>query len=213
MTAAEFRRKQQELLGEIQRQTGAAVTWEPAQLDSWRNDEIGTLYSKGLYKLDSTRLLSGWTEPTVPVYTTGVRQRYFAVPATMRKVIKVEFLDATSDEVVGTSHRFDSGEGSGFVRLDSAPGYEAYKIRLVGEFEYTTVEELPAEVVDVALYGSIIRALTGEYVQRQRSARRRVSSRTTDVSPGAIAAGIALLNSLYKEKIANALSIQDVRVL
>ena len=212
MTPQQFRQKQKELLGELQRQTGAAPTWTDPQLDSWRDDEIGTLYSKGLYKISSTRLLAGWTETTIPTYSTGTVQRYFAVPATMRKVVKVEFIDPTTDEVVGFSSRFDSSESTGFIRLDQAHGFEGYKVRLVGEVEYTTIEELPREVADVCAYGSIIRALTGEYVQRQRSARRRVSSRTTDVSPGAIAAGIGVMMAQYKEKIKNALSIQDVRV-
>lgn len=212
MTPSQFRTAQKELLGEAGRQTGAAPTWTDQQLDNWRDQELGTLYSKGLYKLSSTRLLSGWTEATIPTYASGVRQRYFSVPTNMRKVLKVEYLDPTTEEVIGTSNHFDSSESTGFVRLDTAHGYEGYKVRLVGEVEYATVDELPREVADVCLYGSIIRALTGEYVQRQRSARRRTSTRTTDVAPGAIAAGIAVMTAQYRDKIKHALSIQDVRV-
>lgn len=212
MTPQTFRNKQKELLGEAQRQTGAAPTWTDPQLDSWRDDEIATLYSKGLYKVSSTRLLAGWTETTIPTYSTGTVQRYFTVPTTMRKVIKVEFIDPTTDEVVGWSNRFDSGESTGFIRLDNAYGNEGYKVRLVGEVEYSTIDDVTREVADVCAYGSIIRALTGEYIQRQRSARRRTATRTTDASPGAIAAGIGVMMAQYKEKIANALSVQDVRV-
>lgn len=211
MTPAVFLKKQKELLGEVQRQSGAAPTWDDPQLNSFRDDEISLLYSKGLYRMNSTRSLAGWTESVIPTYSTGVIQRYFAMPLTMRRAYKVEFMDPTTDESVWKTFHFDTDEEPGFIRIDGASGYEGYKVRLYGEFEYTTIDLCTAEVADVCKFGSVIRALVGQYVQRQRANRARTSTRTTDVSPGAIAAGIAVIGRQYEKAVADALSIQSVR--
>lgn len=212
MTPATFRTKVKELLGETQRQSGSAPAWTDPQLDSWRDSELSTLYAKGLFKVDSTRTLAGWTETTIPTYTTGVRQRYYSMPAAMRRVLRIEIIDPTDDGVVMETTRFDSHETTGYVRLDIGANYSTNKIRLIGEFEYTTIDECPAEVADVMAFGVVIRALVGEYIQRQRSKRARTSTRITDVAPGAIAAGLAVINFQYKQRLADALSIQDLRV-
>lgn len=212
MTPSAFRTKQKELLGEVQRQTGAQATWTDPQLDSWRDDELALLYSKGLFRVGSTRTLAGWTETLVPTYTTGTVQRYFPLPATMRRVYKIELIDPNTDEVVKRTFDFDSGEDSGFVRLDLAMGYEGYKIRLFGEIEYTIIDTAPAEIADVAKIGSVIRALVGQYVQSQRANRTRQTNNAVTANPRAITAVLAFMTRLYENAQAHARSIQDTRV-
>lgn len=205
MTPQKFRTKQKELLGEATLQTGGAPTFTDPQLDSWRDDEVGTLYSKGIYRVGSSRTISGWTEPTIASETL----RYYALPTGLRNVFRITYVDASTDAVVGNARTWDI-EDAGFVRLDSAGEYNGYKIRMVGEIEYTGVDDafMKAEVIDVCLFGSVVRALTGEYVKRQKAHRARTSTRTTDVSPGAIAAGIAAMSRLHETAQANALKIQ-----
>lgn len=205
MTPQKFRQKQKELLGEASIQTGGAPTFTDPQLDSWRDDEVGALYAKGLYRVGSTRTIAGWTEPTISSDT----QRYYALPSGMRNVFRVNFVEPSTDYIYGKAVSWDI-EDPGFIRLDDAPNFSGYKIRLLGEIEYSGVDDgfMKQEVIDVCLFGSVVRALTGEYVKRQKAHRSRTSTRTTDASPSAIAAGIQVMSRKYEEAQADALKIQ-----
>lgn len=205
MTPQKFRQKQKELLGEGNLQTGGAPTFTDPQLDSWRDDEVNSLYSKGLYRVGSSRTIAGWVEPTISSDTL----RYYALPTGMRNVFRINYLEVGTEYVWGSAKSWDI-EDAGFVRLDDAPNHSGHKIRMIGEIEYTGVDDpfMKQEVIDVCLFGSVIRALTGEYVKRQKAHRSRTSTRTTDASPGAIAAGIQNVRVLYNDAVGNALKIQ-----
>lgn len=206
-----FRQKQKELLGEIT-QTGAPPTFLDPQLDSWRNDAVGVLYSKNLYTLASTRGTSE-TEILADV-GTGVVTRYYALPALWRRVFKVEFVTLNEDTIV-KAHSFNDLEIADTIRIDQAEDYIGYRLRFFGEREYTGVDDakMKQEVIDVVLFDSCVRALVGEYFKRLKASRAQGAGRKTDISPGAIAAGIALLRTLNHDALARALNLQKTNTV
>jgi hypothetical protein len=205
MNTNTFRQKQKELLGEIT-QTGAQPTFTDQQLDSWRNDAVGVLYSKNLYTIASTR----GTLETQIVASGGVTPRYFALPAGWRRVFNVEFISDTSLDVWdGTANSFNDLEVPGFIRIDEAQDWVGDYLRFVGEKEYSGVDDpyMKAEVNDVVLFDSIMRALVGEYFKRLKASRSQGAGRKTDISPGAIAAGIGLVRTLHHDALGRALNL------
>ena len=206
-----FRQKQKELLGEIT-QTGAPPTFLDPQLDSWRNDAVGVLYSKNLYTLASTR---GTSETEIAADVgTGVVPRYFTLPTGWRRVFKVEFVTDNEDTIV-KANSFNDLEIVNTIRIDEAENWVGYNIRLFGEREYTGVDDtyMRQEVIDVVLFDSCIRALIGEYFKRLKASRSQGAGRKTDISPGAIAAGIALLRTLNHDALARALNLQKTNTV
>lgn len=205
MQTSLFRQKQKELLGEIT-QTGAPAAYADPQLDSWRNDAVGVLYSKNLYTLASTR---GTSETQILANGSGVMPRYFPLPTLWRRVFKVEFVTLIEDSIQ-KANSFNDMEIAGQIRVDEAGDWSGYYMRFFGEREYTGVDDayMKQEVVDVVLFDSCTRALVGEYFKRLKASRAQGSGRKTDISPGAIAAGIALLRTLSHDALSRALNLQ-----
>ena len=205
MNTNQFRQKQKELLGEIT-QTGAPPTFTDPQLDSWRNDAVGVLYSKNLYTLASTR---GTSETQVLADAgTGVVPRYFTLPVGWRRVFKVEFVNSSESDFAA-AHSFSDLEVAGSIRIDEAEDWVGYYLRFFGEKEYSGVDDpyMKSEVHDVVLFDSVLRALVGEYFKRLKASRSQGAGRKTDVSPGAIAAGIGLVRTLHHDALARALNL------
>lgn len=208
MQTSLFRQKQKELLGEIT-QTGAPPTYADPQLDSWRNDAVGVLYSKNLYTLASTR---GTSETLIAADVNGVVPHYFPLPSLWRRVFKVEFVTLTED-LIQKANSYNDLEITGQVRVDEAADWIGYYLRFFGEREYTGVDDasMKQEVTDVVLFDSCTRALIGEYFKRLKASRAQGTGRKTDISPGAIAAGIALLRTLHHDALARALNLQKTQ--
>lgn len=213
-TTSAFRNSQKEILGELA-VPGQAPTYTDTELDNWRNKEIGLLYSRGLYKIASTRGLAGYTEPTIAAdVTTGLVPRYFALPPLWRRVYGVEYVVTSTDEFIGKTIKFNDQEVPGFIRLYDIENYVGYNLRFVGEAEYTDLTDpyLRSEVEDVILYGTVLRALVSQYMVRIRAHRTAGRTRNqTDASAWHVASGIIQIRQLLKEAKANALNIQVQR--
>lgn len=215
-TTSTFRQKQKELLGELS-QTGSQPSFTDPQLDSWRNDEVGVLYGKGLYKVASTRGLAGYIEPNIVTnVTTGFVPRYYPLPTLWRRVYAVEVIDPTTDQYMRKILRFDDLEVPGNIRIDNLDldvGTVAvpYSLRFRGESEYTGVDDayMHQEVVDVVLFGSAMRALVSEYMKRIKVKQvTRGNDRQSSLVTWHMSSAIAQLRTLQKDARTSALNIQ-----
>jgi hypothetical protein len=193
--------------------TGVTEFTDP-QLDDWRNDEVGQLYSRGLFVRSSTRTLVGWTEPTIATAVDGNGNtyvpRYYDLPATFRRVLGVEFVHLTTDEVMWTSNDFTELEEPGKLRIDDIDKGIGYKIRLFGEREYTAVDDtaIKPEVIEVVKLGVVVQALLSELSRRTKAARSQVATRTTDASPGAVASAVVVARTLLRDAETKARRVQ-----
>lgn len=206
MNVGTFRQKQRDLLGDT---VQGSQTFEDRQLDGWRDDEVGILYGRGLFKKDtnygSEILISG-----SPVSI------YYTMPTGFRRVSKVEFVSATDQNVVeGHSYGFDDLERPGYIRVPEAPNYSGFKIRLFGEKEYTGVDDAAVrqEVLDVVLHGSCLRAMTAAMVMRAERRRAMSTTRRADVLPRDLVWAVNTFEKLLQEKVQKALAIQARTVL
>ena len=211
VTTALFRQKQKELLGDIS-QTGALPTFTDQELDSWRNDEVGSLYGKGIYKVISTRGLAAYTEPTLAAdVVTGWVPRYYPLPPLWRRVFAVEIIDPASDQLIDQVVRFDDLEVPGSIRIDDLDNSIGYTLRFRGEAEYTGVDDASAhqDVVDVVLFGSAMRALISEYMKRIKVKQvTRGNDRQSSLVTWHMSSAIAQLRTLHRDAKAAALNSQ-----
>ena len=206
MNTTTFRGKQRELLGDTQQ---GAFTFEDAALDSWRDDEIGALFSKGLF----TRGTNIGSEPTIS--SADPVAIYYTMPTGFRRITKIQFVSATDEtDIVGMSYGWDDLERPGYVYIPETSGYGGYKIRMFGEKEYSGVDDSSAkqELIDVILLGSVSRALLSEYMKRVEQ-RRSLTTRSGDAGPGDLVSGMALVERKYQKAIARALAIQSRTVM
>lgn len=207
MTPQAFRQKVRDIIADGL--PGVEPQFTNTQLDSWRDDEVGTLYAKGFSVRATTR---GTVETTI-AEAAGVVARYYALPDTFRRVHWVEFVDATTDAVVGETSYVDDQEEPGQVRVDEAYKYVGYKLRMHGEREYTGVEDarMKTELTEVLKYGVALQALAHEQMKRLKGARSQVATRTQDATPGAIAAAIQSVYVLFRQKLADAIDVQAIQ--
>lgn len=212
LTALAFRQKVRDAIAD--NNTSGIQEFTDKQLDGWTADEVGMLYSRNLFVRSSTRTLAGYTEPTI-VAGTGQAEvaRYYPLPTGFRRVYAVEFVNTTSGAVAGDTRNFDDLEEPGQVRIDGAADYVGYKLRFFGEREYTGVTDasMNTEVIELVKYGVVLQAMNSELVRRTKAARSQVATRTTDASPGAISAAIAVIERQWHRHLSEALAIQAIK--
>lgn len=217
MTPTAFRNEIRRAIADLG--TSGAPEFDNPTIDGWRDLEVDLLYSKGFFARSSTRTLAGWDEPTVVSTIAGdgseYVSRYTPMPTGFRRVYSIEFVDPNTGTFVGESTEFTDAEDPGFIRIDEMARYIDQNIRMHGEREFTGVDDtaIRAEVIDVALWGVVVRALMAEYQKRLKSARSSVATKNTDASPGAIAAGIEVARRLQRDAITSALDLQAVSAL
>ena len=207
MNVSTFRQKQRDLLGDT---TQGSQTFEDRQLDGWRDDEVGKLYARGLFKKDTNI----GTETTIGSVTPVAI--YYTMPTAWRRVHRVEFVDATDATLIeGRSYGYDDLERPGYIRIPEAPNFSGYKIRLFGEVEYTAVDDaaMKQEVHDVLLYGSCLRAMVSAMVMRAERRRALSTSRKADTFPRDLVMTVSKFEQLLQEAVALALAIQARTVL
>lgn len=203
VTPLVFRNKARDLIGDTDL---AASEFADTQIDGWRDDELKSLYAKGLFKRGNNIA----TEFPMTTAASGDIEIFYALPANFRRVFSVIALD------VGTLSRIkeiNRGSWNDLLR----PGYIAiyngdtsWKIRLFGEVEYTAIDDtaMPWEVVDVCLHGVAVRALTSEYFKRLYTSRSQAVLSDQDVTPGQIALGLQAISRVYELRKKDALSVQ-----
>jgi len=201
ISVSNFRLKQRDQLGDI---ASSSATFTDKQLDSWRDDEVGTLYARGLFKRDTNYgteiLITG--SPTPLYYTT---------PTGFRRINRVEFVSTTDlTEIQSQSYGYDDLERPGFIRIPEAVNYNGYGIRVFGEKEYPTIDDtaLNTEVMNVVLFGSCIRALIGEYVKRVESRRSQATTRRADSTPMQMVSGLAMMERKLQHSVQLAKQVQ-----
>lgn len=80
-----FRREMRTLLGDSDNSI-----FLDADLDTWRDEEVGTLWSVGLFKRGTNR----GSEPTIRADRNGLITRYYSMPTSFRRISDVEFIDS-----------------------------------------------------------------------------------------------------------------------
>jgi hypothetical protein len=216
-TPTQFRQKVRDAIAD--NAPSGVLEFTDKVLDGWRDDELGLLYSRGLFVRSSTRTLAGWVEPTVASTTaangSSYVNRYYTLPAAFRRVLSLEAIDLNTDGVVWTFSNWTDLEETGLIRIDDIEPAIGYKLRYFGEREYTAVDDtaLKAEVIHVLKLGVVLQAMTSELVRRTKAARSQVATRTTDASPGAIAASIGTVERLHRIAIKDALRIQALSTI
>jgi len=212
MTPQAFRKKVRDAIAD--NATSGVQEFSDSVLDGWRDDEVGLLYARGLFFRATTRTLAGWTEPTIA--TTAANDgtlyvpRYYALPASFKKVLGVEFVDTQTDEPVWNSTDWTDNEEPGYIRIDDIDRGVGYKLRYFGEREFTAVDDtaITAPVLEVLKYGVVVQAFVSELSKRTKAARSQVATRTTDASPGAISAALYTVERVFKGRLADALRVQ-----
>lgn len=206
-TNTSFLKEQRELLGDLD-----ATGWQDADLNIWRDEEIASLYSNGLFYRATTR---GGTETTVVSVLAGdgITQyvpRYYTTPTGFRRIYGIDYVDPITDEVVAISMDWDDLEEPGKVRVDDAPWHVGYNLRFFGEKEFATVSDaqMKQEILNVVLYGSVLRALVAEFMKRTNSTQSIVSQTNRDTSSGALANGLNVIRALYRDARTKALAVQ-----
>jgi len=180
-TNASFRLEVRDLLAD----TGATEMFGNPMLDRWRDAEI-----RGLMKYHIAKEVTNYTGVTGSMLATTTSQTDFAMPLNWVRVTKIEFwTDVSSTEYVTDSASWDDRVRSGFVTIYDAPLYFNSRIKLMGLEPWTKIDDaaMPQEVVDVVLYGTVLRAITNLTNRRAASRRAAAATRNSDSNLGAIA--------------------------
>lgn len=197
-TNASFRIEQRELLSDA----GTVELFKTATLDRWRDAELRGLYRFGIAKEDTN-----YTGTHTSMLATTTTQTDFALPSGWLRVTKIEFWTNTSaTEYVNDSYSWDDRVRASFITIYDAPLHYDHRIKLMGLKEWTGIDDstMPQEVVDVVLYGSVLRALTSLINKRGSSRRAAAASRNSDTTMGSLAFWRRAFKEDYREAIRSA---------
>ena len=201
MNTATFRAKQRDQLGDTLQ---GAQSFDDAQLNGWRDDEVGVLYARGLFKKDTNYGSEiAITGSPIPLY--------YAMPALFRRINTIEFVSPTdATEIRGVCRDFDDLERPGYIRIGIADQFDGSSIRVFGEKEYSGIDDtgIKQEVIDVVLFGSCVRALLNSSAQRVQNRRSGATTRRSDARPLDNVTEVALMEKKLDKAVALAKAIQ-----
>lgn len=180
-TTASFRAEQRDALSDL----GVTPTFSNAQLDRFRDAELRNLYSYGLGQ--ETTNFAG-TKTDMDLATTTATD--WAIPSGWLRITGVEYwTNETVPQFYEDSALWDDRVRSSYVTIWDAPDHFDYRIKLIGLKGWSGIDDsaMPQEIIDVCLYGSLLRAVTSLANKRAASRRNAAASRSSDTSLGSIA--------------------------
>lgn len=217
-TPQAFRTMVRDSLADIN--TSGVMEFSDKQIDSWRDIEVGLLYSRGLFRRTTTRGGVGDDAEVEIVSATGDNgatyiTRYYTLPTGFRKVLGIEFIDSDTDQPVFQSNDWTDNEEPGHIRIDDVNHGLNKKIRVFGEKEYSSVADtaMRAEVIEVLKRAVCVQAIASELAKRVRFSRSQQGTRNTDATAGQITGAVQTARLLLKDSLTAALSIQARSVL
>lgn len=171
-TAASFMLEARDLLADA----GAVQLFKKETLERWRDAEL-----RGLYKYNIAKEVTNYSGTYTDMLASGTTQTDFAIPSGWLRITKIEFwTNETSPRFVANSTSWDDRVRAGFVTIYDAPLYYDSRIKLIGLTTWTGIDDatMPQEVVDVVLYGTVLRAITSVVNKRAASQRAAGSARS-----------------------------------
>ena len=199
-TTASFRNDQRDLLSD----SGATPLFTSTVLDRMRDAELRNFHR---YSLDKEVTNFAGAKTDMPLATTTATD--WAFPSGWLQVTGVEYWsNETTPLFIMESTSWDDRARTGYVTIFDAPDHFDERIKLLGRKNWTGIDDadMPQEYVDVALYGSCLRAL--ESLSNKRAASRRSAGTRSDTTLGSLTYWIRLWSDKHRALIADARRIR-----